>query len=252
MNLLIDIGNSRCKWALSAAGSPLELASSGYLAPDDHLDAQLEAIAKIAGPPRRAAVVCVGSRDVMNGVLDAAQDRWPQLEIRHFKPAPRAFGVTSAYAQAETLGADRWAALIGARALLPATEVVIADCGTALTLDLLDAQGLHLGGYILPGLRLMREALQRGTAGLPLVEGREDADIRPGRDTRGAIAGGTLLGIVAAIEAAVRARRQSTGPVECLLAGGDAALVRKNLSVSCRYEPDLVLKGLAVAAAAEA
>lgn len=245
MNLLIDIGNSRCKWALAAPGAGTELLSSGYLAPDDHLDAQLEIISRI-GVPGRAVVSCVGGKDVLNTVLDAVQDRWPRLDIRRFQSSASACGVSNGYAQAETLGADRWAALIGAHALSPGTDKVIANCGTAVTLDVLDAQGSHLGGYILPGLKLMREALHAGTAALPLVDGR--GDLKPARDTRGAIVAGTLLAVAAAIEALVTERRNHGG-AECLLAGGGAEEVGKNLSFSCRYEADLVLKGLAVAAA---
>jgi type III pantothenate kinase len=254
MNLLIDIGNSRCKWALAsgaAGGVPVQFVSSGYLAPDDHLDAQLERIAGIAGVPQTAMVVCVGGKDVMNTVLDAAQDRWPRLAVRQFKTAARAFGVTNAYAQAETLGADRWAALIAAHALLPERNVVIADCGTAVTLDVLNAHGQHLGGYILPGLKMMREALHRGTAALPLADG-QGANPAPARNTRDAIGNGTLLGLVAAVEAVIHTQSKNSGAAtECLLTGGDAGAVAKNLAISCRYEPDLVLKGLAIAAVAE-
>jgi type III pantothenate kinase len=248
MNLLIDIGNSRCKWALAApaAGPRVELAASGRLDPDDHLDAQFEAIEKISGAPLRAMIACVGSRDVLHAIQDAAQDRWPRLDIRQFKTSPRAHGVTNAYPQPETLGADRWAAMIAARALAPSSSAVIANCGTAVTLDVLDAQGLHQGGYILPGLKLMREALHQGTAALPLAEGR--GELTPARNTRSAIIAGTVLSIVAAIESQVRTR---PGGVECLLAGGDAETVAENLSIDYRYEPDLVLKGLAIAAAAE-
>ncbi|HEX5055840.1 MAG TPA: type III pantothenate kinase [Gammaproteobacteria bacterium] len=249
MNLLIDIGNSRCKWALAstATGSQARLAASGRLDPDGHLDAQLETIEKNSGAPQRATIACVGGKDVLNTVLDAMQDRWPRLDIRQFKTSARALGVTNAYLQPETLGADRWAALIAARALLPSSSAVIVNCGTAVTLDVLDAQGLHQGGYILPGLKLMREALHQGTAALPLAEGREE--LRPARNTHGAIVAGTVLGIVAAVESQVKAQ---PGDVECLLAGGDAETIARNLSIACRYEPDLVLKGLAIAAAAEA
>lgn len=248
MNLLIDIGNSRCKWALSAPGAGAELLSSGYLAPDDHLDAQLEGISKI-GVPGRAVVSSVGGKDVLNTVLDAVQDRWPRLDVRRFKSSAAACGVSNGYAQAETLGADRWAALIGAHALSPGTDKVIANCGTAVTLDVLNARGEHLGGYILPGLRLMREALHQGTAALPLVDGL--AGLKPARDTRGAIVAGTLLAVAAAIEALVAQRRKDGVVVECMLAGGGAGEVGENLSFSCRYETDLVLKGLAIAADAE-
>jgi type III pantothenate kinase len=249
MNLLIDIGNSRCKWALAVpvTGSRVELAASGRLDPDDHLDAQLGAIEKISGEPPRAVIACVGSRDALHTVLDALQDRWPRLDIRQLKTSAKAYGVINAYPQPETLGVDRWAALIGARTLFPASNAVIANCGTAVTLDVLNAQGLHQGGYILPGLKLMREALHQGTAALPLAEGREE--LKPARNTHSAIVAGTVLAIVAAIESQVRAQ---PGAVECLLAGGDAETIAKNLSIGCRYEPDLVLKGLAIAATADA
>jgi type III pantothenate kinase len=251
MNLLIDIGNSRIKWALSVPHSGAALTAGGYLDPDDHLDAQLEGIEKVSGAPRRAVIACVGSKDALSTVLDAVQDRWPQLETRHFKTTARACGVTNAYLQADTLGADRWAALIAARALLPAQHAVIAGCGTAATIDVLDAHGMHQGGYILPGLKMMREALHLGTAALPLAEGQASALI-PARDTRSAITAGTALCIAAAIETVTAAQLKSPGAATlCLLTGGDAEAVARNLKISCRYEPDLVLKGLAIVADAE-
>ncbi|HEY3487181.1 MAG TPA: type III pantothenate kinase [Gammaproteobacteria bacterium] len=249
MNLLVDIGNSRCKWALSIPHAQAELVSFGYLTPDIDLDSQFEHIEKISGAPGQMMVVSVAKTDVTAKLLTALQQRWPALRIRHFTTSARAFGVTNAYAAAETLGADRWAALIGAHSILPA-NAVIADCGTAVTLDVLTARGAHLGGYILPGLKMMREALHKGTAALPFAAGR--GGIGVAQNTHDAIGSGTLLSLIAAIEAVVNAQAEMTHTkVECLLTGGDAEVIGGHLSISYRYEPDLVLKGLAIAIDAE-
>jgi acetyl-CoA C-acetyltransferase len=80
-------------------------------------------------------------------------------------------GVINRYQQPERLGADRWAALIAARHRQAGPQLVVS-AGTALTADMLDAQGVFLGGIIAPGLRLMQQSLAAGTAGLPLSPGQ--------------------------------------------------------------------------------
>ncbi len=100
------------------------------------------------------------------------------------------------YENPERLGADRWAALIGARALHPHACVVVT-AGTATTVDLLSAAGDFLGGLILPGVELMQQALARGTAQLPLADGR--FALQP-RRTVDAIRSGCLQAQAGAVE----------------------------------------------------
>jgi type III pantothenate kinase len=107
-------------------------------------------------------------------------------------------GVRNLYQQPERLGVDRWCALIGARARTPCACLVVM-AGTATTIDTLDADGQFLGGLILPGSDLMRRALSRDTAGLPLAEGHHAAYPRCTDD---AIVSGAIEAQVGAIERA--------------------------------------------------
>ena len=104
---------------------------------------------------------------------------------------PEQLGVKHCYAQPETLGADRWAALIAVRGLTK-TNACIVDCGTAVTVDALAANGEFRGGAIFPGLQLLRASLLRGTGGIHAAEGKSDSAF--GCSTPDAVAAGTLQG----------------------------------------------------------
>jgi type III pantothenate kinase len=117
-----------------------------------------------------------------------------------------------------------------------------------MTVDVIDIEGRHQGGYILPGLRMMRAALHAGTAALPLADGT-NLDI--GRNTATAIASGTLLGLVATIERVAAEQIRHYKSLQCILTGGDGELVGRHLKIPYHYEPDLVLKGLAIEIEAE-
>ena len=151
---------------------------------------------------------------------------------------PAALGVTNGYHEPARLGVDRWLALLGAWRRSPSAACVV-DCGSAVTVDILDAQGRHLGGWIAPGLQMMRAALQRDTA-LPLAQGPAQAE--PGHDTNAAIVGGTLLAAVGLVE---QAMRYAPASARLLLTGGDAGEIAQHLGRPYELCPDLVLEGLA-------
>lgn len=134
------------------------------------------------------------------------------------------------------MGVDRWCALIGARSL-SAGHCVAVMAGTATTIDSLDGAGNFLGGLILPGLDLMRRALARDTATLPLATGKYAAWPRATDD---AITSGCLEAQVGAIERAVA----RLGDAVCLLSGGAAAAIGEHLDVPHRRVDNLVLEGL--------
>jgi type III pantothenate kinase len=138
------------------------------------------------------------------------------------------------------LGADRWAALIGARALHHGDCLVVL-CGTATTIDLLTADGHFQGGLILPGLAMMRDALASGTADLPAAPGRF-AELP--RNTFDAIASGAVQATVGAIERMFRQLDAARDPL-CLISGGAAGAVPPRLTFAHRAVDSLVLEGLA-------
>jgi type III pantothenate kinase len=151
------------------------------------------------------------------------------------------------------LGADRWAALIGARALSN-TNTLVINTGTATTIDLLGGNGLHYGGWILPGLKLMQESLENNTAHLPLAV-RPSAPGAPmgfGINTNEAITGGCDAAQIGAILRAVFLAKEMNHPVERIwLDGGNAKILANEIKqcpelTTLPLEPieGLVLRGL--------
>ena len=150
MNLFVDIGNHRVKWATDrGAGGVCEL-------PPAHWRSMREL------EPRAVWASCVARAPVADEFGRYARRHWALAP--NFVRARRAqCGVINRYADAETLGNDRWAALIGARALCGAQSAIVLDAGTAITIDALDANGVFRGGVILPGWHSMHTALAAHT-----------------------------------------------------------------------------------------
>ena len=149
-----------------------------------------------------------------------------------------ACGVKNGYDNPAQLGADRWAALIGARAQHAGAAIVVM-AGTATTIDALDADGMFRGGLILPGLALMRAALARNTADLPHAAGHYR--MQPA-NTDDAIVSGAIHATLGAIE---RMRAALGDDALCLLSGGAADELAPHLTLPCRRVDNLVLEGLA-------
>ncbi|HYS75652.1 MAG TPA: type III pantothenate kinase, partial [Burkholderiales bacterium] len=149
----------------------------------------------------------------------------------------RQCGVTNGYGKPAQLGADRWAALIGAWSILRGPCLVVT-AGTATTADVLKGDGTFAGGAIFPGLELMKRSLADRTAGLPLARGRFSI---PPRNTADAIETGCLLAQAGAIERMFAAMEPGAA---CLLAGGAAGRIARHLSIPARLVDNLVLEGL--------
>ena len=148
--------------------------------------------------------------------------------------------MVNGYEQVERLGADRWAAMVGARAKTQEACLVVC-AGTATTVDWLDAQGNFRGGLILPGVRLMCEALARDTAQLPLASG----EFRQApRTTMDAIVSGCLHAQAGAIERMFRQSSAEETIARCLVTGGAASQIVPHLGVPWRMEATLILDGL--------
>jgi type III pantothenate kinase len=148
-------------------------------------------------------------------------------------------GVSNGYDNPDQLGSDRWAALIAAHHLHKGACLVVS-AGTATTIDAIDADGVFLGGLILPGLSLMRSSLANAAAQLPEAQGVY-AD-QP-RNTNDAMASGAIAATAGAID---RMFRQVASDVRatCLLTGGGAAELVSQLQMPVRRIDDLVLRGL--------
>ena len=223
--LCIDSGNTRLKWGLRQGDAwldrgALSLAEIGRLPGADRIVA-----CNVAGEQARRAIESLPSPVT-----------WVRAQAEQC-------GVRNGYERPEQLGTDRWCALIGARALFAGPALVVM-CGTATTIDVLDADGMHKGGLILPGLDMMRASLAAGTADLPAAGGEwRDPLANIATNTLDAIASGCLAATLGAIRE--MARRGGLPPIFILLSGGAAAAVSPHLALPHRVVDNLVLEGLA-------
>jgi type III pantothenate kinase len=257
--LLLDIGNSRVKWARLQGsyrrGQRFDARGAIALERFDARGAALELQLKAMGPRARIVACNVAGAAVerrLRVLARRAGARAPQF----VRSAAAAAGVRNAYAEPWRLGADRWAALIGARSEHPGRALCLVAAGTALTIDLLDERGRHRGGSIIPGPELMINALLERTAGIRRRAGRSApqllarAGASPGlfaRDTRGAVTAGTVNAAAALIGESMRAARELLGRnPRLILSGGAAGKVGSRLRLRYSLEDELVLRGLAV------
>lgn len=246
--LLIDLGNTRIKWAWMA-GAGTDLQDGGALRTADGLGDLpfLDGEEAVTG-----ALACnVAGIELGRKLAGLVLDRLA-VELVFVQARASACGVTAAYANPLNLGADRWAALIGAHVLGPA-DYCIVDAGSTVTMDLLLADGRHLGGYIAPGRDMSLAAMAKGTAELA-SRLREHAgrprDLAPGTDSAEAMEKGTLAAQLGMIRSGMQtlASRGGGSPVLLLTGGGADDLVATGELPEAQTAPDLVLRGLAALA----
>nr|WP_232470675.1 type III pantothenate kinase [Methylococcus sp. BF19-07] len=236
--MLIDIGNSRVKWARSEPG---RYTFGGAFATDaSSLAGACES--QMAELPRPEAVLVSNVAGARMGrlVADWASARWA-VPVRFLCSEASAMGVVNAYPDPARLGVDRWLGLIGAWRM-HRDACCIVSAGTALTIDLLDGEGRHRGGVIGPGLSLMRTALTSLEALAGEVESGNDFFCNR---TAPALSSGILYSAVGLIRESLgrAARLLATEPV-VLLTGGDAAMLRPYIEGPVQLVPHLVLEGL--------
>lgn len=243
MMLLADIGNTRVKWA-QAQGRKL----SGYGVAMHAGRPPMEVWRSVWGDvarPQRIVISNVAGATVADSVRDYFQQQF-RLIPEFMTPSARAGGVTNGYVDAAQLGADRWAAAVGAFSRYGG-PICVLGCGTALTMDTVDRDGRHLGGLIAPGLGAMQRALSAAAPALP-----SDAAGQPAlfaRDTHAAVSSGVLYAAVGFIErVAAEVRAREGREIKMLLTGGDAETLQSRLHERFTLAPHLVLEGLAVLA----
>ncbi len=243
MNLLVDIGNSRLKWALDAGTG--ELQPGGGCAAPANAPLELNRIWAEIATPALVVVANVAGPERRREIEVWARDRGACAPI-FVRAEAAAFGVVNRYRVPDDLGSDRWAALVAARSL-GAGAACVVDCGTALTVDALSATGEFLGGVILPGLGLARSVLTRNTHGIGAMAGSADCCL--GRSTADGVSAGTLFGAAGAIERVLEEQMSVLGRATTVyLTGGDAPAIAAKLRRAAEHIPDLVLRGLAVMA----
>ena len=233
MNLAIDIGNTRVKAAVIDGGKIVEVVRKEELVPDDLAEMRR----KYPAIDRAILSSVRGGEELLAGWL---QGRLKQvIRFDHTTPVP----VKNAYKTPETLGLDRLAAAVGAAALFPGENVLVVDFGTAITLDLLTADGTFRGGNISPGAAARFSALHDYTEKLPLRTLTDTVETL-GKTTHGAIESGVVNGIVYEIEGTVDRIYGKHPTLRILFTGGDAKFFEKRVKFPIFATRDLVLIGL--------
>ena len=249
--LLVDIGNTRIKWA-RLDGSRLGRQRAAVHSDWDVRDFERKLLG--AGPhPERILVASVAGPATDRHLVGAAR-KAGTVAPEFVKSVRSAAGVTTRYAEPWRLGVDRFVAAIGAFHLARGRPACVISIGTAVTIDLVDERGQHKGGAITPGLDMMVESLLDRTNGI-----RHRARGRPvgkglfARSTRAAIEQGVRYAVASLVERAVAEARRAVGsPPMVIVTGGGAGAVRPLIRCTHVTVPDLVLRGLAVIAGAGA
>ncbi|WP_347988786.1 type III pantothenate kinase [Methylomonas sp. AM2-LC] len=280
MNILIDIGNTRLKWIFAdcaalihnnvertdnnklvneANGVNSKLTSSavekdiqtalGDLCPmyegvlfyrQQNVCLELRSAWQLLPEPQIVAIASVGATQLVTDMIELIQQLWPQVKLVIPKVSAAAFGVINAYPESEKLGIDRWLTLLAAHQYYPGFTCIV-DCGTAVTIDVLTEQGLHLGGVICPGLQTMKQSLAVNTASLGVYT--QAHDLALACNTATAIANGTLYAVVGMIE---NVMTQFPALNQLIVTGGDAVEITAHLSLKSWVDKNLVFKGLSL------
>lgn len=237
--LVVDVGHSRVKWGRCRAGRLID-ASVGSC-PLDAPEALLAVL------ERESIADLIWSPQSHGAAIDRLDNDFRALGVSCRAVTTGALDLPVAAAYPD-LGADRWLALQWPW-LQTRGALCIIDCGTAVTVDAVDGQGRHLGGWIMAGLSTLRGGLERTAPRLPAPESEATATSGPATDSAQAIGRGFRLQLIGGIQKALAELRPPLGPdFECWLTGGDALLLADALERPVNHDPHLVLRGLALAA----
>lgn len=244
MILEVDFGNTRLKWRLL---DPVRLLveSSGIVSSVSEFSAELgrQTLSNVS-----FARACSVRGNDENQQLATLINSEFGVELHLAQSQAELAGVRNGYLEPAKLGVDRWLAILGAYAQVKGACLVI-DCGTAITADYIEADGVHLGGCIAPGIKLMNKALLGSTnipADLVGLVKQEDR-VSVGRTTEQAIASGIRAMVLGFIAEQARLAKQKIGlELSVVASGGDSELVREVVP-EVVIDKDLVFAGLAIA-----
>lgn len=226
MRLELDVGNTRIKWRLC-----------------DHrgrFDGGLDLKQALSEAPAWAGLV----EAVWVSSVDEEQNLWiseqfPQAQFAHSEVAHA--GLSNSYQDPHKMGVDRWLVMLAAWHKNPDQVNIIVDAGTAITLDIVDAFGRHVGGYICPGFHMMKSTLLAETSGV-LAEAQWQIGRAPGQSTQQCVDHGIQDMVACWIEH----HRLLQSEAKVWITGGNAEALSTLLVEAVELVPDMVLDGLQV------
>jgi type III pantothenate kinase len=250
--LLLDAGNSALKWVLMTVDGRVGPAhgSMRNAPPAELMPALAREWIDRVDVPLQAAYGCGVAAPVLIRAMEQAVAQAFALPVQWFETQSyfESGGVSlrNGYRDSTQLGVDRWHSLLAARAAHPDRSLVVVTAGTATTVDGVTMDGSFVGGVIAPGVRLMYDALARGTANLPFAKGQL---VAYPNNTDDAIASGVIGCQLGLVERFVRNFRIEHGEPLVILAGGYAAQLAPYVGLGTSLpgvlrEENLVLRGV--------
>lgn len=232
MNLIIDIGNTFTKVAIVDDNDTVVFIERYEILTIDTLHGVL-----ISHTPQKAIISAVGKKDIK--LVEYIKSKISTIELDHKTNLP----ITNKYKTPETLGHDRIAAVVGANYLYPNTNILVIDCGTAITYDLIDGADHYLGGAISPGIQLRFKSLNQNTANLPKLDVIENFPLI-GASTVDCIHSGVLNGVIGEIDNYINQVASKYPGLIVVFTGGDANFFVNKLKNSIFVVQNLVITGL--------
>ena len=232
MNLIIDIGNTFTKLALFQGR-------------------EMVAFSSFEGVEAKHIIqFCESNLFIKNAILSSVKEYPSEIDLylsQQYKTVLFSHNtfvpVINRYGTPESLGKDRLAGVVGAQKLIPGSDILVIDAGTAITYDFVTASGEYMGGSISPGITMRYKALHTFTNRLPLLDYYDDAQLI-GDDTSTSIHSGVLNGAVAEMEGIIQHYRDLYPGIKIILTGGDHNYFDKRLKIKTFAAPNLVLEGL--------
>ncbi len=240
MKLFVDIGNSHIKF-VNFDGQYGDVCKIKY---EKHILGNPLSNSDITSLAAPDEIICinVAGYNIKRQLIDQCLSIW-DLNPEFIKVCQSDFGVTNSYKDIDQLGVDRWMAMIAAWNIVH-KKVMVVDIGSAMTIDLIDDDGIHLGGYIVPGNYLMANALFKDT-NIQSDTDHSNLSLQPGKSTQECIVNGaarSLTSMIMDIYHSINENQQNL--YQCVITGGGANNIIEHLKIPLLYEPMLVFEGM--------
>jgi len=247
MMLAIDIGNSRFKWAMFSGD--VILCHGAFEYRFENFQSRLNS-AELPYTTDLVMISSVADKELNNMFIKWLKEN-SYKDFSFAETRSEQCKVINSYKTPTNMGVDRWLAMIAAFRICSAKTdelICVVDCGTAITLDVLSAQGRHMGGLILPGYRTMIQSLVRKASNIQgFDDTKYDTFLASGLavSTQEAISKGCSQLIIGGVSGIISSQqKKSAGKIHCIITGGDGEWLSGALTCSNLYNPFLVLQGL--------
>jgi len=237
MTLLLDIGNSQIKWQDSHCFTDTPRTFPYHC---ENLLEQLECnFIEKSLPTEHVVIASVVAIEIDRAIEKWFIERWGSA-VQFLSSDSVWKRLRSGYDRPETLGVDRWYALVGAASRYP-YPFFVCDIGSAMTIDLVDHQGNHLGGFITPGLDMMIQSLNKETCINTSIKADNLAEWNIPTNTQRAVINGCIQSQVSTIE---MVKRKYANKSRCILTGGGAEAIERLLEFDATVEKNLIFYGI--------